>query len=390
MKKKLTILSSVLLCSLSCSALAASLINRNATAETKNLYYNLSKLGRKVMFGHEDSLAYGTQWWGKGRKAALNSDIKLVSGAFPAVFGADLGGIGTGHEKNLDGVKFSDYRYYIQQNFLLGGVNTISWHMYSPVDLHDAWIKKSYVHDLIPGGKHHDRLITFLDSFIHFNQGLKVNQSGKKIWIPVIFRPWHEHNGDWFWWGKGHTSEQDYIALWKFTVDYLNSKGQNNLIYEFSPDRSRLDMNHFEASYLYGYAGDKYVDILGYDNYWDLGHPANQLPAEKQQALFVQGLEKLTDLAAKKDKVSALSEGGQEGVTEAHFWTQRFSAGIFANRKTSRISYALVWRNNNESDGQKGHFFGTYPHQKNADDFRYFYQNPNIVLMDTIPDLYHR
>lgn len=42
--------------------------------------------------------------------------------------------------------------------------------------------------------------------------------------IPVIFRPYHEHNGDWFWWGKGVNSEEDYIKLWQFTVEYLRDE----------------------------------------------------------------------------------------------------------------------------------------------------------------------
>ena len=28
----------------------------------------------------------------------------------------------------------------------------------------------------------------------------------------MIFRPYHEFDGDWFWWGKGHTSRNDFIS----------------------------------------------------------------------------------------------------------------------------------------------------------------------------------
>ncbi|MDG3085302.1 glycosyl hydrolase [Vibrio hannami] len=203
-----------------------------------------------------------------------------------------------------------------------------------------------------------------------------------------MFRPWHEHNGDWFWWGKGHTTEDDYIALWKFTVDYLKDKNQNNLIFAFSPDRSRMDIDDFDKSYQYGYAGDDYVDILGYDNYWDLGHKANTLSVSEQQKQFVKSLEKLTDLAESKNKVSALTEGGQEGVTEDRFWSERFWAGVFANHKTSRISYALVWRNNNEDNGKKGHYFATFAQEKNAPDFLKSYQNSKTVFIKNIPNLY--
>ncbi|WP_117234964.1 glycoside hydrolase family 26 protein [Vibrio maerlii] len=367
---------------------AGQLINPNSTPETKALYTNLKALGEKVMFGHEDAFAYGAKWWGQGDSEALNSDVKLVTGSHPAVFGVDVGAIGLGNEKNLDGVKFDDYSHYIKAMFQKGGVNTISWHIYSPIDGHHSWAKTSYVEELIPGGKHHDNLKAYLDSYISFNESLKVTVDGQEIWVPIIFRPWHEHNGDWFWWGKGHTSEQDYIALWKFTVDYLIDKKQNNLIFAFSPDRSRLDIEDFEASYQYGYAGDDYVDIIGYDNYWDLGHKANELSIKEQQAMFIDGLEKLTDLAEKKGKVSALSEGGQEGIFDSKFWTERFAAGIFANEKTSRISYALVWRNNNEKLGKKGHYFGPYPEEHSANDFKAFHANPSTVFLNDIPEMY--
>ncbi|MGY2574208.1 glycoside hydrolase family 26 protein [Vibrio sp. C8] len=386
---KLRIVTTVILAALPFSCLSAdTLVNSHATKETKALYQNLRDLGDQVIFGHEDSLAYGANWWGYDSDGNTKSDIKDVTGSFAAMLGVDMGGIGLGNKENLDGVQFDDYERYIKDIFRLGGVTTISWHMYSPVDQHHSWVKNSYVKDLIPGGKAHVQLMSYLDTFIIFNEKLKVAVDGKEVWIPIIFRPWHEHNGDWFWWGKGHTSESDYIKLWKFTVEYLNSKEQNNLIYAFSPDRSRIDMDNFITSYQYGYAGDNYVDIIGYDNYWDLGHPANKLGVVEQQAMFIQGLEKLTDLAESKGKVSALSEGGQEGVREARFWTQRLAAGIFANEKTSRISYALVWRNNNESNGKKGHYFGPYPQEQSAKDFVEFYKNDKTVFMSNVPELY--
>ena len=60
---------------------------------------------------------------------------------------------------------------------------------------------------------------------------------------------------------KGTVSEEEYIRLFRFTVDYLkNEKNIHHLLYAFSPDRSRLvlDSNAVE-NYLYGYPGDAYV-----------------------------------------------------------------------------------------------------------------------------------
>jgi mannan endo-1,4-beta-mannosidase len=54
--------------------------------------------------------------------------------------------------------------------------------------------------------------------------------------IPLIFRPFHEHTGSWFWWGAAHASDEEFIALWRFTVDYLRKeRGFSHLLFAFSP-----------------------------------------------------------------------------------------------------------------------------------------------------------
>ena len=88
--------------------LAAQTINglpsdKKATKETIALYNNLKKLLNKgIMFGHQDDLAYGVGWkYEPGR-----SDIKDVTGDYPAVYGFELGRLELDHEVNLDSVPF--------------------------------------------------------------------------------------------------------------------------------------------------------------------------------------------------------------------------------------------------------------------------------------------
>jgi mannan endo-1,4-beta-mannosidase len=53
--------------------------------------------------------------------------------------------------------------------------------------------------------------------------------------IPIIFRPYHEFDGDWFWWGKRHCTREEFIELWKTTVDYFEKKhGLRNILWAFS------------------------------------------------------------------------------------------------------------------------------------------------------------
>ena len=369
------------------AAPALALIDTQATAETQALYRNLAKLrSTHVLFGHEDSLAYGVNWEGDEDR----SDIRDVTGANPALYGWELGGLELGQEANLDKVNFAKMQQWIKAGYSRGGVITISWHMYSPVSGGNSWDKTPTVHELIPGGAKHEVLKQYLDSFVTFNAGLVVTDAaGKQTQIPVIFRPWHEHNGDWFWWGKGNASEADYIALWQFTVKYLrDEKGLRNLIYAYSPDRSRIDLATFDEGYFYGYPGDEYVDIIGLDNYWDVGHASNTASAEEQKAALTTSLKHIAQIARAKNKIAALTETGNNLLKIDNFWTERLLAAITADADASEIAYVMVWRNANTAREGTEQFYAPYPGQATAEDFKRFYQSETVLFENELPPLY--
>lgn len=363
------------------------LIDPQATKQTLALYNNLAGLrGNHMLFGHEDSLAYGVHWEGDMDR----SDVRDVTGANPALYGWELGGLELGQEKNLDGVDFKKMQEWIKAGYSRGGVITISWHMYSPVSGGNSWDKTPTVHELIPGGAKHEVLKAYLDTFVAFNAGLTaVDAAGVETAIPVIFRPWHEHNGDWFWWGKGHASEADYIALWQFTVKYLrDDKGLRNLIYAYSPDRSRIDMTNFDAGYLYGYPGDDYVDVIGLDNYWDVGHNANNAGAEEQIANFTAALKNIAGIAKARHKIAALTETGNNKLTVPNFWTERILAPTLADAQASEIVYMMVWRNANLAREKEEQFFAPYQGHATAEDFKTFFAHPFVLFESELPRLY--
>lgn len=370
-------------CTSTSEAPLPALTDAHATPETRALYRNLAALsGRHVLFGHQDSLAYGVQW----EKETYRSDVKDVTGSFPAVYGWDIGWLEKDSPENLDGVSFDLMRESIKRSFQRGGVTTISWHMINPVTGGSHSDNSApAVHQIIPGGAQHALFKTYLDKFVAFNESLVVDG----IQVPIIFRPWHEHNGEWFWWGKGPASEQDYIALWRFTVDYLrNEKQQRNLIIAFSPDRSRTDIENFAQDYLYGYPGDAYVDVIGLDNYWDLGHPANETPADEQLRNFTRSLAALSKIATEKNKISALTEGGSEAIPNPQFWTDIILKGINADSDAQKISWLLVWRNANKGGFNEKHFYAPYPGHSSAEDFIKFKNDSRIMFEDELPDMY--
>ena len=131
------------------TAADARLVDPHATAETKALFLNLQRLSRDhVLFGHQDDLAYGVEW----THAPERSDVKDVTGSFPAVYGWDASGIERDSPKNIDGVQFSRMREWIRGGYRRGGVITLSWHMNNPASGGNAWDTTAAVSAILPGG----------------------------------------------------------------------------------------------------------------------------------------------------------------------------------------------------------------------------------------------
>jgi len=82
--------------------------------------------------------------------------------------------------------------------------------------------------------------------------------------VPVLWRPYHEMNGDWFWWG-GRTGEYSTAALYRQLFDRLvNHHHLNNLIWVWSMDRVDNKPQQEHAQY---FPGIRYVDVLALDVY---------------------------------------------------------------------------------------------------------------------------
>ncbi len=341
-----------------------------ADIKTVNLYQNLAALSDSfIMIGHQDALSYGVGWKGD----ADRSDIKDVTGSHPAVYGWDIGGIDQGWEKNIDSVPFSSMRTNILLAFSHGGVNTISWHAYNPVTGKDAWAdtkeKNNTVSMILPGGKHHAQFLVQLDRVAGFLSSLKT-ENGEVV--PVVFRPWHEHSGNWFWWGKMHCTTDEYIALYRFTVEYLRTKHHlHNLLFAFSPDVGFTNA----AEYLERYPGDDVVDVIGLDDY-------HSLKVNKPENL-VRNLETIAGIAKEKNKISAFTETGCFNMTDEQYFTGKLLPCLNYSALTRSVSWVLFWRN-----GDIGHHFMPYKGHPSAGDFKAFSNHPLILMQNDIPDLY--
>jgi mannan endo-1,4-beta-mannosidase len=117
--------------------------------------------------------------------------------------------------------------------------------------------------------------------------------------IPVILRPFHEHNGSWLWWGKKHCSSEEYKKLYQQFVQYMGNKGVHNVLYAYS-----IDNFPDEADYLERYQGDDFVDILGFDTYHRNAPESN----EKFVSELDRMLTTLKNYAQKHQKLFAITE----------------------------------------------------------------------------------
>jgi mannan endo-1,4-beta-mannosidase len=87
--------------------------------------------------------------------------------------------------------------------------------------------------------------------------------------VTVLYRPFHENNGVWFWWGyKPSHSVSDFQTLWRYLFDYFTqTKNLHNLLWVFSPTAKPTGSGMHDE--LYYYPGDNYVDIVAVDIYRD-------------------------------------------------------------------------------------------------------------------------
>lgn len=336
-----------------------------ATDETKMLYHNIQQIAKKgIAFGHQDATAYGIGWKHEDEPSALKSDIKEVTGKFPAVHGYDVGHIELGSPINLDTVSFALMKDHIEKMHAKGAVITMSWHIDNPVTNGDSWDTTPAVAAVLKGGAEREKFETWMGRLATFLKSLR-DKNGNVI--PVVFRPWHEMNGGWFWWGAGNTTPEEYKQLWRESFELLRQNNVHSLLYAYSPN-TFTDEQEFD---LY-YPGDDYVDILGVDIY---NHGGNEAYTESLRS----NLEILRRRGAISNKPYALTESGNNNFGEdENWWTETLYPGI----KDSGIAWALFWRN-----ARPSHYFSTYKGEISEEDFKEFEALEEILFLEEVKEI---
>ena len=153
-----------------------------------------------------------------------------------------------------------------------GHIITLMWHGCFPTDGDCCEGSSIWAMENRPSPEEWDNLVT---------EGTELNEAWKESAdkiagylkqlqeadIPVLWRPYHEMNGVWFWWCN-HKGEQGFKRLWIMMYDYFTDQHKlNNLIWVWNTNAPR-DIPGDEAwPYEDFFPGNEYVDILAADVY---------------------------------------------------------------------------------------------------------------------------
>lgn len=339
------------------------LADPDATYGVKALFSNLidvQKSGRFV-FGAQDATSSGYGW----NDLSGISDIERTTGKKPQIYAWDFMTIA-----NPEADKYRDentkVRNLTTQAFYNGGITTYCWHFSNPItggsfyEVGDSVVKK-----ILPGGPYHKRFTHMLDLIAEYNKTL-IGKNGEQI--PVIFRPWHEFNGSWFWWGQNYCTAEEFKNLYRFTVTYLrDSCGIHNFLYAFSPD-VRFES---EEDYLERYPGDEFVDVIALDDYADFRFEEPDVSKAHKRIKII------SDYAKKKGKIAALSETGQNGLDDSDWFTNKLLKAIYGYPEDHiEIAYVAVWRNSVMG------FWTPYKGHPALDDFKTFVNDDKVIMND--------
>lgn len=379
------------------------MVDKDATAETKAVYAYLKAIGESdsVIYGHQND------FWHKAGSASLSdSDTKDVTGSISGVVGLDT--------LSLTGDEYSANRYNSEiaandsnvsaidttnqctakanvqaaaaiTNLAVsdGAIVTLSAHMpnfagvkenasyneatdptYAKYDFSGYTpntLSGDVMNEILPGGIYNEKYTAFLDMVADY---------ASQVDGAILFRPFHENTGSWFWWGAAFCNAEQYKNVYRYTVEYLrDTKDVHNIIYVYGPGSEAESVADYETRY----PGDEYVDMVGFDMY-----DSDPLTDEAGYAFiqsFTNELKIVNQFAAEHGKLIAVTETGlassvldagdsqtvlhETGNNQKDWYNKMMTAAS----ENSDASYMLLWSNFGKHDG----YYTPYVDSVNAD-----------------------
>lgn len=401
------------------------LVDAEAAESVKQIYAYLQAVGKtdSVIFGQQNNTSHKA-----GNSTLSCSDTMDMVGSYTGIIGLDgLSLVGNEYsaERYLDEMADVDRAYdnvaakiaqaqtTIEKNVIAaaaltnfnirnGAIATLSLHTpnFSMVEevnassgapSYAAYDFSGYtpgvltgdvMNQILPGGAYHTEFTAYLDMVADY---------AKQVDGAILFRPFHENTGSWFWWGAAFCDAQTYKSVYKYTVEYLrDEKNVHNLLYVYGPGAEAASVEEYAERY----PGDGYVDMVGFDMYHD-----NPTQEDAFITNFTKELSVVESFAKTHGKLVAVTETGvrhdvAEGDNQTALIKQNnarpdWHQEILDVVKTSEASYYLVWANFSEKDG----FYTPYVKSVNEegvkhghemmDNFiRFFNQNNSIFAVN--------
>jgi mannan endo-1,4-beta-mannosidase len=261
-------------------------INKHASQEAIELLQFLyANYGKVTLTGQHD------QMYSMGKPHQPSALIEKMTGVRPLMWGGEWGFSDERHD--VDNIRYRPLLMdEIRRHHRDGQIVVISYHQASPVvgepcgfenGVQPLLTSEQYDAVLTPGTELHGIWTEHVDRLA---EAFKILQLEK---IPIIFRPYHEMNGAWFWWGG---ESERFLQLWDMTYDRFTHYHQlNNLLWAWNPDKANV--GEVEAFF----PGLDKVDLVGTDVY-----PS----ADRDETFPLEWYLRMKAIA--KDKPLALSE----------------------------------------------------------------------------------
>jgi mannan endo-1,4-beta-mannosidase len=252
-------------------------VTPNASPEARALLKLLYSISPKHTLTGQHNYA-AAQW-------RSTTQAVRVTGKTPAIYGTDWGS-----SKDEIGENRSRVVQNIIEAHKRGHIIAICWHEVRPLDDEPATFRGSvqakltnaqFEELITPGTELNKRWCAQVDVMAEYMKQLR------DAHVPILFRPYHEMNGDWFWWG-GRRGERGTKQMYRMIFERLvNYHKLNNLVWVWNVDRPEREDRQF-VDY---FPGQQYVDVLALDTY-----------GEYKQSYY--------------DDMNALSDGKVMGISE--------------------------------------------------------------------------
>jgi hypothetical protein len=229
-------------------------VTPGASPEAQSLLAYFSDIyGKKILSGQQEG-------WGVTNELGFElAYITNTTGKLPALLALDF--MFCTDQSGMRDDQHLVVKHAISWYANRKGVVAFCWHWFAPTGERGFYIKDTkfdLARGVTEGTPEHAALLRDLDTIARELELLR------DAHVPVLWRPMHEVNGRWFWWGA--QGPEPYKKLWRLMFeDFTVQHHLTNLIWVFSPG-AETDLADW-------YPGDEYVDMIGRDYYpMDGGH----------------------------------------------------------------------------------------------------------------------